>query len=46
MYAELISDGIAGFKPKPKNCITGETPTLDCIVLGHIPWGSCDKGAG
>ncbi|MBU7030334.1 MAG: hypothetical protein HXS48_25600 [Theionarchaea archaeon] len=46
MYARLISGGITYFAPKPKNCFTGETPTADCILLGGIPWGKCDKGAG
>jgi hypothetical protein len=46
MFAKMISAGIAGSKPKPGNCFTGEIPEETCIMIGGIPAGTCEKGYG
>ena len=46
MHAKLIESGDGCPPPGPGDCCTGDVPTADCILLGGIPYGNCEQGAG
>jgi hypothetical protein len=46
MHAKLISSGMTVLAKEKGDCLTGGTPTRDCLYIGYLPYGNCIQGHG